>query len=184
VDLALEAIADLREPRVLDVGTGSGALILAIVDEHRGARGWACDNSAEALTLAKENGKFTGLGERITWIKSDLQDPGFASVFNTCFDLVVSNPPYVSEEEYRRLPDEVREWEPRQALLAGPEGLDAIARLAQVSGELLSPGGSLIIEIGERQGHSSARLFETHAWHTLVKKDLSGKDRYLWAKAG
>jgi len=184
VDWALEAVRDLPHPAVLDVGTGSGAIILALAAEHSGMTGWGCDASAEALSLARENGKFTGLEKRITWVQADLHDPAFPAAFGRRFDLVLSNPPYVSEAEYPELPDEVRDWEPASALLAGPEGLDAIARLARVGGELLTPAGSLIIEISERQGYSSTRLFETYGWHVLIGKDLSGKDRYLRARAG
>lgn len=184
VELALNAIRSLPNPRLLDAGTGTGAIALAILHDHSSASAAACDSSPEALELARENGKYLGLEDRITFIQADLFSEDFIQRMGGRFDLVVSNPPYVSQAEYQQLSEEIRQWEPPQALASGPEGLDAIRRLAQVGGELIAAGGRLIIEIGEGQKESAQAAFRHFGWQTLVTEDLNGKSRYLTAVRG
>ncbi|HEX7344625.1 MAG TPA: peptide chain release factor N(5)-glutamine methyltransferase, partial [bacterium] len=113
----------------------------------------------------------------------DLYAPDFHSAFPQRFDLIVSNPPYVSESEYDELPPTVRNYEPKIALWAGADGLQAIRGLAEVGTKLLKVGGCLICEIGELQGHAAKTIFEGFEWDAVVKNDLSGKPRYLIARA-
>ena len=136
VDRCLALMAGLAEPRVLDVGTGSGAIALAIADEHSGARVTAVDASEGALAVARENAERTGLGVEL--VRGDLFDGLPAGPW----DLVVSNPPYVREDEIELLTPEVRDWEPR-ASLVGEGATEAVATAAL---EVLGHGGALVLE--------------------------------------
>ena len=137
VERCLARIAGLAEPRVLDVGTGSGAIALAIADEHPGARVTGVDASPDALEVAGANALRTGLAiELREW---DL----FAGLPDGPWDLVVSNPPYVLPEEIESLEPEVRDWEPREALV-GVGATEAVARGAR---DVLRPGGALVLEV-------------------------------------
>ncbi len=139
VERALALIADLEEPRVLDVGTGSGAIALAIADEHPGAIVTAIDSSTDALALADENARRTG--PRCSSTSYDL----FDGLPMGPWDLVVSNPPYVDSADLATLAPEVRDWEPRAALSA--EG--AVEAVARGSVGALGPGGALALEVDE-----------------------------------
>ena len=132
VERALEHIRDLDEPRVLDVGTGTGAIALAIADEVPGAQVTAMDVSEEALALARENLELTGINGRVRLVEHDLT----SGLGEHDFDLVVSNPPYVEPDELPTLQPEVRDWEPHVALVAPA----ATEKLASAAREALRPG--------------------------------------------
>jgi release factor glutamine methyltransferase len=169
---ALALIEELPRPRVLDAGTGSGAIALAIADEHPGARVVALDVSSEALGLARENAEACGL--EIELRKGDLRGP-----IEGEFDLVVSNPPYVLPEEIETLEPEVRDWEPREALVGVgvPEALAARAR------ELLVPGGWLAVELGEGQQAAYAVLLSDLGYEgATIIPDLTGRERVVEAR--
>jgi release factor glutamine methyltransferase len=137
VERCLALVAGVPEPRILDVGVGSGAIALALAEERPDARIIAVDASPDALSLARENAERTGLAGRVELVHGDL----FAGLTGP-FDLVASNPPYVSEAELPALEPEVRDWEPRQALVG--EGItEAVADGAR---EVLAPGGALVLE--------------------------------------
>jgi release factor glutamine methyltransferase len=171
VERALALIETIPEPRVLDVGTGSGAVALAIADEHPGALVTALDSSADALALAGENADRTGLADRVELIEGDL-----FSRLPAGFDLVVSNPPYVSPEEIATLEPEVRDWEPRQALV----GVGAPEALAKAACEALVPGGALAVELGDGQQRAYAALLESLGYLDIrVTPDLSGRERVV-----
>ena len=138
VERALEHIRDRGEPDVLDVGTGTGAIALAIADEHQGARVTAIDVSSDALALARENLDLTGINGRVRLVEHDLT----SGLGDAQFDLVVSNPPYVEPEELETLQPEVRDWEPHLALVAH----GATEAVAQAATEALRPGGWLVLE--------------------------------------
>ncbi len=182
VEIGLECIRDLDHPRVLDIGTGSGNIMLALLSEHATASAWACDASEGALQLARENGRYLDLNRRITWALADIYSEHFLEQVAARFDLVISNPPYVSEGEFRALTREIREFEPEIALVGGTDGLRAIRRLAQIGPRLLAALGHLVCEIGEQQGEKAVEIFTELGWQARVKKDLSGKDRYLIAR--
>jgi release factor glutamine methyltransferase len=170
VERALGLVAGRAEPRALDVGTGSGAIALAIADEHPGARVTALDVSAAALALAGENAERAGLGvELLRW---DLFDGLPAGPW----DLVVSNPPYVAPDEIETLDPEVREWEPRLALVA--EGAtESIARSARY---VLRSGGALVLETGAGRAQSVAALLRGLGYVDVrVTQDLAGRDRVV-----
>lgn len=175
VERALAHIEDLETPRVLDVGTGSGAIALALADEHPGARVVALDVSPEALSLARENLKRTGLGDRVELRRGDLVDG-----VRGPFDLVVSNPPYVRADELSGLQPEVRDWEPRVALVG--EGLaEAIAAGAR---RILRPGGALVLEVAENSAGRVASELERLAYEDVgITLDLAGRDRVVEGRA-
>jgi release factor glutamine methyltransferase len=172
VERALALLAGLRAPRVVDVGTGSGAIALAIASEHPGARLSATDISAEALSLAAENARSLGLEVELhhTSLLEGLAGP---------FELVVSNPPYVGAEELPGLEPEVRDWEPRQALVseAQTEELAAAARA------LLAPGGWIVLECHAlRAAAVAACLAELGYAGARVSRDLAGRERVVEAR--
>ena len=175
VERALAHIAELEAPRVLDVGTGSGAIALALADEHPGARVVALDLSPDALSLARENVERTGLGDRVELRQGDLVDG-----VRGPFDLVVSNPPYVRADELSALQPEVRDWEPHVALVG--DGLtEAIAAGAR---RILRPGGGLVLEVAENSAqHVAVELRRLGYDDVGVTLDLSGRDRVVEGRA-
>jgi release factor glutamine methyltransferase len=170
VERCLELLRDVATPRVLDVGTGTGAIALALKDERLDARVVALDASADALALARENAEATGL--QVELVHADLHDglpPG-------PFDLVVSNPPYVRADEVSALEPEVRDWEPRTALV--DEGQTA-ALVHAVLG-VLAPGGHLVLEVHEQAAAEITRLLEGAGYAAVrITPDLAGRDRVV-----
>ena len=174
VERALARLAERRSPRVLDAGTGSGAVALAIADEHPGARVTGIDVSPEALALAAENVARTGL--RIELANHDFLTglpPG-------PWDAVVSNPPYVRRGELRELEPEVRDWEPRVALVS-EEAVDALVGGARA---VLAPGGWLLLEVGDGQAAAVVAALEREGYREpRVTDDLAGRPRVVEASA-
>jgi release factor glutamine methyltransferase len=170
VERCLALLAGIAEPLVLDVGTGSGAIALAIADEHPGARVTGIDASAGALEVAGVNSLQTGIAVELrVW---DL----FQGLPARPWDLVVSNPPYVLPEEIESLEPEVREWEPREALV-GVGATEAVARGAL---DVLRPGGALVLEVAAADGERVARLLRDLGYADVATTlDLAGRDRVV-----
>jgi release factor glutamine methyltransferase len=172
VERCLALLRALEEPCVLDVGTGSGAIALALADEHPGARVTATDVSPEALEVARENAEATGLAGRVTLVEADLAD-GFAA---DAYDLVVSNPPYVEPGDLETLQPEVRDWEPRTALVGTGE-TETIACAARTA---LRNGGWLVLEVGDGQAQTVARLLVGLGYDQVrITPDLTGRERVV-----
>jgi release factor glutamine methyltransferase len=172
VERALQHLHGLAEPDVLDVGTGTGAIALAIVDEHPGARVTAIEASPDALALARENLDFAGVDGRVRLVQHDLT----AGLGSADFDLVVSNPPYVDSDELETLQPEVRDWEPHIALVA-PRATEAVARAAT---DALRPGGWLVLETAATKGERVAGLLADLGYqHVTITPDLAGRDRVV-----
>jgi release factor glutamine methyltransferase len=170
VERALALLDGLDRPRVLDVGTGSGAIALAIADEHPGAVITGLDCSAEALALAAENVARTGLAVELA--RHDL----FRGLPDGPWDLIVSNPPYVDAADLRTLQPEVRDWEPHGALSAAG-AVEAVARAAV---DVLAPAGGLAIEVGAGQAERTAALLqELGLVEVRVTPDLRQIDRVV-----
>jgi len=150
VELALELLradgAPQRPLRIADLGTGSGAILLALLSELPGAQGFGTDISEQALKTAAANAVSAGLAARTTFIACD-----YASGLLGAFDLIVSNPPYICAADIAGLAVEVRDHDPRRALDGGADGLDAYRALIPQAARLLTPGGVLIVEAGEGQ---------------------------------
>jgi release factor glutamine methyltransferase len=174
VERCLERLRGLDRPRVLDVGTGTGAIALAIADEHPGARVTGIDASAEALALARENAARTGIAVELLEHDLRLGLPGGP------YDLVASNPPYVAPAELDTLMPDVRDYEPHVALVG--EGLtDAIAVAARA---VLRPGGWLVLEVGDGRAQSvRARLEELEYEAARTTADLTGRERVVEGRA-
>jgi release factor glutamine methyltransferase len=176
VERCLARLAGIESPAVLDVGTGSGAIALAIADEHPGARLTAIDVSPDALALARENADRTG--QSVWFVEHDLATglPGGS------YDLVVSNPPYVLPEEIETLEAEVREWEPRQALV----GRGATEAIVAAAPAVLVPGGWLVLEVGDGTAKAVAALLAEAGFGEVVRTpDLTDRDRVVegqWAQ--
>jgi release factor glutamine methyltransferase len=165
----------IKAPDVLDVGTGSGVIAITIAAEIPSAKVAALDISAEALEIAKKNARLAGVAERIRFLESD----GFSGLEKgTKFDLILSNPPYISEGEYKMLPPEVLA-DPKIALISGAEGLDFIKILISQSPEYLKPKGRLMFEIGYNQAEATMRLSEKCRQYRSISimKDLNDIDR-------
>jgi release factor glutamine methyltransferase len=170
VERALDHIRGLDEPQVLDVGTGTGAIALAIADELPTARITAMDVSEDALSLARENLELTGVNGRVRLVEHDLTN----GLGNGEFDLVVSNPPYVEPDELPTLQPEVRDWEPRIALVAS----GATEKLAEAAREALHPGGWLVLETAAGSGDRVERLLSDLGFEDVtITPDLAGRDR-------
>src|SRR3954465_13802289 len=170
VERALEHIRDLDEPRVLDVGTGTGAIALAIADEVPAAQVTAMDVSEEALALARENLELTGINGRVRLVEHDLTSGLGAADFH----LVVSNPPYVEPDELPTLQPEVRDWEPHVALVAA----GATEQLARAATEALRAGGWLVLEAAAGAGERVERLLSEIGFEDVtITPDLAGRDR-------
>ncbi len=170
VERCLVLLRGLDAPVVLDVGTGSGAIALALADEHPGARVAAIDVSPDALALARENVERTGLA--VSLAAHDL----FSGLPGGPYDLVVSNPPYVEPEEIETLQPEVRDWEPRGALV-GVGATEAVARAALA---VLRPGGALVLETAESAARAVAALLEELGYRdVLITSDLTGRQRVV-----
>lgn len=178
-----EAVASLRQAgpgtMIVDLGTGSGALALALKHAFPSAQVYGVDSDEKALDLAVENAARTGLD--VSFFHGDLFDPLPEHLMGR-IDLVVSNPPYVSEEEYEMLPDEIVAHEPRSALVAGRDGTEVLARIADEAFWWVGIGGWVICEIGETQGERAETLFG--AFDREVRRDLAGRDRILVARRG
>lgn len=166
----------VRTPEVIvDLCTGSGALGLALKHQFPSAAVFATDISPEAIEVATFNRFRTGL--QVYLAEGDLFDPLPTAILGTV-DLIVANPPYVSEVEFSGLPRDVQR-EPKVALVSGPTGLEVLQRIGASAASWLRPGGVVICEIGERQGVSASVSF--HELPAVVRQDLTGRDRYVVA---
>jgi release factor glutamine methyltransferase len=174
VERCLVHLEALDVPRVLDVGVGSGAIALALADEHPSARVTAVDHSAAALALARENLARADVNGRVVLTHGDL-----LGGLEGPFDLVVSNPPYVSPQEYSGLQPEIRLWEPRGAVVGVGVG-EAIARAAF---DVLRPGGWLMLECGDGQAAGLADALRSLGYEDVhATPDLAGRDRVVEAR--
>lgn len=177
---ALELLKSREQPRVLDLGAGSGCIAVAIAVNCPQAMITAVDLSPAAVALARRNAARHDVADRIEIIESDL----FGALPNgASFELIVSNPPYVRDDELDTLEPDIRRHEPQMALLAGPDGLDVIRRIVNDAGRFLAENGSLLLECSPEQVEPVCRLFETHGGFrsTRVHSDLSGQPRVVAA---
>jgi release factor glutamine methyltransferase len=178
VEAALQLI-DSQDPAVIcDVGTGSGCIAVTLLCERACARAVAVDISAKAIGVARQNAVDQSVDERILFAVSDC----FNSLPNgeQIFDLIVSNPPYVSAAALPGLQREVRDHEPLAALTPGPDGLTMIGRLIQEAPDFLKPEGHMILEIGFDQGEAVENLIDSNRWHLIeIRPDLQGIPRIV-----
>jgi release factor glutamine methyltransferase len=179
VEKAVELLPVFSKPRVIDVGTGSGIIAIALAHEWPSASITATDISAAALEVARRNALRIGFADRICFLQGDLLVPAVGQRFH----LVVSNPPYVAEGDRSTLAVEVRDYEPSPALFAGTEGLTVYRRLIPEAFAALVPGGFLVLEIGHGQQASIGALLETAGFTAIeFTADLQGIPRVAAAQ--
>jgi release factor glutamine methyltransferase len=172
------ADSDKRDISILDVGTGSGAIVIAIATELKNTRLGACDISVKAIAIAKRNAKDHGVSNRIDFFVGDLFTP-----VSGLFDAIVSNPPYIADSLYANLEPGVKDFEPPGALKGGPDGTEFHRRLIRESKHYLKDGGRLFMEIGLGQSQKVADLFKDETGYDAVafRKDYSGIERCAMA---
>ncbi|HEX8470725.1 MAG TPA: peptide chain release factor N(5)-glutamine methyltransferase [Brevundimonas sp.] len=176
LDIVMLAHARNETFNVIDLGTGSGAILLAILSERPAAKGVGTDISSEALAVARENAANLDLDGRATFLRTEWA-AGFG---DDSFDLVVSNPPYIPSGDIPGLDPEVREHDPLLALDGGPDGLEAYRELAPEIMRILKPGGVFAVEIGWDQGPQVKALFEAAGFKdVIVVKDLGDRHRVV-----
>ncbi len=178
VEAALEARPTLA--RVLDCGSGSGALLLTVLAERPGATGVGIDRSPEALEISARNANRLALSDRAQWLRRDWNAQGWAEGIGR-FDLILANPPYVEEDA--RIEPAVRAWEPAGALFAGPEGLDDYRALVPQLPPLLADGGVAVLEIGATQAEVVASIASLAGFESELHHDLGGRPRALVLRA-
>ena len=170
----------LKEPflKLLDLGTGTGCILLSCLKDMPMARGLGTDISDAALQVAVGNTRDLGLEARARFRRSDWFDK-----VTGAYDLIVSNPPYIAAEEMPQLAPEVRDWEPHQALTPGGDGLDAYRAIALGAPARLMPGGRLLVEIGPTQGPAVVALFRAAGLDDIrILPDMDGRDRVVAAR--
>lgn len=177
IDRALALFPGAGLGAFADLGTGSGCLAVTLAVRFPDAVGVALDVSPGALEIARHNAAHHGVGERLTFLEADFsalpEHPGG-------YGLVVSNPPYVSADEYRECSREVRDFEPASALVPGQTGLEAVPAVARSAMAGLAPCGWLLVEIGWRQGPAAATILAEHGFaDVVVRRDLAGLDRVV-----
>jgi release factor glutamine methyltransferase len=176
VDACLKAFPERQSFSILDLGVGSGAILLAILAERPAARGLGVDVSSEALAVARDNAARLGLAGRAAFLRSDWT----TGLESESFDLVVANPPYIPTAQIATLDPEVREHEPLAALDGGPDGLDAYRELAPQILRVLKSGGPFVLEVGVGQSEAVKSLMAAAGGDSLiVLPDYGGRDRVV-----
>ena len=167
--------ADTGTCDLLDLGTGTGAIALAVLAEVEGVNATGVDIDEGAVAVASANARLNGLAERFRAARSD-----WFSAVDGKFHIIVSNPPYISAREYEALPPEVREYDPKAALLGGCDGFEAYRRIARDAGAHLHEAGVVGVEIGFRQREAVSAIFAEHCFRVSeAAHDLAGHDRVL-----
>ncbi len=195
-ELLVELALELQPQRVLDIGAGSGAIALAVADELPECEVVATDTSPGALEVARANAERLGLADRVELVEGMLPPAASAEDESPAgeeprFDLIVANLPYVAERDWAGLEPEVTQWEPREALLAGPDGLDAIRALLAAdsvrclfrSAQQEANGGVLALEVGGGQAEAVADLMRGAGFGAIeTRADLAGIPRVVWGR--
>lgn len=178
IEAALAAFEAKPPTRILDLGAGSGAILIALLTEWPHATGLGIDASEAALDVARRNAERHGLAARAAFERGD-----WAEGIDERFALVVSNPPYVADVEFGALDADVRDHEPKLALSGGASGLGSIERIAAALPRVLAPEGRAVVEIGHEQGTAARALFTKAGLEVArIAKDLAGRDRAVVAR--
>ena len=175
VEQTLKLIPIRKSINILDIGTGSGCLIISLLNERQNCIATAIDLSKEALKVAKINAKLHHLENKIKFFNIDIDK------FNSNkYDLIISNPPYINKVDLNRLDDDVRLYEPKLALYGGTTGFEEIKKIIKKSYKILKYNGKLIIEIGDKQKNYTIEILLKNGFYiNNICKDFSGKDRCL-----
>ncbi|MCK4939927.1 MAG: peptide chain release factor N(5)-glutamine methyltransferase [Rhodospirillaceae bacterium] len=186
IDAVIKHIRDDKNPeeiKILDMGTGSGCLLLTLLSEIDTASGVGIDVSNDALEIAARNASALGFAARANFLNVDWQETGWIKKLDGKFDLIISNPPYITDEELENLDITVRDFEPRLALGGGNDGLDSYRILADALNELLNDGGMVAFEVGHKQARAVADLLSHNGLQVVeIREDLSGTERAVLAR--
>ncbi len=175
IEESLNYIGNDKSKKILDIGTGSGCIIISLIKERPKCAATAIDISKKAIIVAKTNAKLHHLENKINFINIDIDK---YKSYN--YDLILSNPPYISSIELNRLDDDIKSHEPKLALSGGSDGFREIEKIIIKSKELLRINGKLIMEIGHKQRNQSLKLLKNFGFYiNKISKDLSGKDRCI-----
>ncbi len=176
----IDYVQTLSHATIVDVGTGSGCVAITLAARLNGRRIFAIDRSPEALGVAQVNAMRHGVRDRIEWLEGDLLAPLRGRLSERAVDVIVSNPPYISESDWAGLEPEVRVFEPRMALVGGEQGTEFHERLLHESQEFLVPGGLLVMEIGAGQAHDQSGSWQNrlagiqHFGSSKMRQGLNG----------
>jgi len=177
IEEAARIFASAHPQQIVDLGTGSGALVLAALHEFPQARGLGMDASAAALQIAHNNADALGLADRASFLLLDWTQPDWTNSLGSGFDLILANPPYVATGA--RLSADVADFEPHQALFTGEAGLDDYRIIIPALEKLLSPTGTALLEIGFDLANPVSEIATNIGYHVELKQDLGGNDRLL-----
>ena len=173
VEEAIKIIKNNKYSQLLDIGTGSGCIIISMLKEIRNCKGTGIDSSLEAIKVAKTNAKIQQLENRVKFIHSDIDN-----FFGYKYDIIVSNPPYINSLNLSKLDKDVQNYEPKLALDGGLDGISEIKKVVKKSSKLIKKKGTLILEIGSKQFDNSKEILEKNGFYIQkVLKDLSKKKR-------
>jgi release factor glutamine methyltransferase len=184
IEAALALMPDRQQPwRILDLGLGSGCLLLTLLREYPAASGVGMELSEEALAVAQANAETLGVDARARLVMGDWRQPDWHQRLGGPFDLLVSNPPYIEAGTIERLMPEVARFEPRLALDGGPDGLAAYHEIASAAPALTAPAGRILIEVGDGQAPEISKIFASKGLAMEAPwKDLAGIDRVVAGK--
>ena len=175
IEESLNYIRNDKSKKILDIGTGSGCIIVSLIKERPKCVATAIDISKKAIIVAKTNAKLHHLENKINFINIDIDK---YKSYN--YDLIISNPPYINSIELNRLDDDIKSHEPKLALSGGSDGFREIKKVITKSKELLKTNGKLIMEIGHKQRNQSLKILKNFGFYiNKISKDLSGKDRCI-----
>ena len=175
VEETLNYLSDNESKKILDIGTGSGCIIVSVLKERSRCKAIAIDISSKALKVAKTNAKIHHLENKIKFINIDIDKFNYNK-----YDLILSNPPYISNIDLIRLDDDIRIYEPRESLSGGLDGYEEITKVIEKSSKLLKNNGKLIVEIGDTQKNNVLKLLKNNGFYiNKTGKDLSGRDRCI-----
>lgn len=175
VERALVLMTEIKNPMITDVGTGSGAIVLSLLNERKDATATGLDISEKALDVAKFNANQIGVADRVKFTKSD-----YLSAHKEMANIIVSNPPYITDKAMDGLQKTVEGYEPGLALRGGRDGLDAYRAIISDLARILLPGGAVVFEIGYDQGAAVRELLAQHGIENIrIDKDLAGHDRIV-----
>jgi release factor glutamine methyltransferase len=182
VERALEEIREMQHPRILDLGTGSGNIAVSLAHYLPGALVVGVDVSPGALEVARENARTNGVEDRVRFQKADILQEDLCRMLPEAWDLVVSNPPYVTGDEWEGLAPEIRSHEPREALCDGGDGLAFYRKIAEFAGCLIKSGGRLLLEVGDGQAGTVIDILKKKQFaHIRSFPDLNGIERVVSA---
>jgi len=178
VEQALDILQNIHNPKILDLGCGSGCIIETLLKEIQSAFGVAVDISDKALEVAKRNADKLELSDRLHFVNASWFCKDFAAKIGKKFDVIVSNPPYIPSADIKTLDDEVKKYDPLLALDGGKSGFDSYERIAQIAPELLENKGFVLLEAGYGQAQKIADIFANYGFTLLkIANDLSGIKR-------